>query len=465
MANMEKWDPYHAAFEKLAKERDDFLAAGYEIGDKEVADKEAEMRQNLIEAYPIAQESDALLNALIEHNSGILSSSQKEKDSLFLEINANLHKVANLVYALAIASFIVIVFSISMFVQNLLREIRVVANAVESGDLRARGLPQNVPVEMKSVVEAFNNTLESVFAPIQECLHVLKRMTSNDFSQKATGLYKGDLALLKDGVNSSIDTVSELLTQIASAVEQLQELSSDIDKSSDQLMGGSQTQAAALEEINSSMVEVAERAQKNNSSALEANSLATLSKENSDTSRTQMANMISSMEGINSSSEHISKIIKVIDEIAFQTNLLALNASVEAARAGAHGRGFAVVADEVRNLASRSANAAKETEEIISDSRKRIAVGTNMAETTSQSLQDVLSNIQRITERIQEIVRATKEQGSSVNQILEGLSQVNNVAQNTTLNASNLTQTAQKLSLKSSELNSFLSSYKFERLV
>ncbi|MCD6527038.1 MAG: chemotaxis protein [Desulfuromonas sp.] len=212
------------------------------------------------------------------------------------------------------------------------------------------------------------------------------------------------------------------------------------------------------------MNELAAQTRTNAENAQQANTLATQAQTAADSGNTQMRQMVSAMADINESGLNISKIIKVIDEIAFQTNLLALNAAVEAARAGQHGKGFAVVAEEVRNLAARSAKAAQETAALIETSVSKAKHGAQIADSTSEAFSVIVDEIQKVTDLVAEISAASTEQAQGIAQVNDGIATIDEVTQQNTANAEQGAAAAEQLSSQAAQLADILTRFKLKQV-
>ncbi len=315
---------------------------------------------------------------------------------------------------------------------NLLAVIEEMLNLAEgaiNGDLSIRGRADKFEGDYSKIIAGVNDTLEAVTRPINESIAVLAELSQGNLQAYVSGNYQGDHALMKDAINNTINSFNEVISNINSAAEQVASGAEQLSCSSIALSQGATEQASSIEELTASIEQIAVQTQKNAENANLANQLAESAKEHAIQGNNQMHEMLTAMDEINVSSSNISKIIKVIDDIAFQTNILALNAAVEAARAGQHGKGFAVVAEEVRNLAARSANAAKETTDMIEGSIKRVEGGTKLAHETAQALNEIVEGVAKAAVLVNDIATASNEQAIGVSQINQGIMQVSQVVQ------------------------------------
>lgn len=223
--------------------------------------------------------------------------------------------------------------------------------------------------------------------------------------------------------------VHKVLLEINQGADQVAAGAHNVSDASVALSQGASQQAASVEQLSASIAEIASQTASNAQNAEKANDLTVGTKEKAQLGNEEMQEMLSAMEEINASSANISKIIKVIDEIAFQTNILALNAAVEAARAGQHGKGFAVVAEEVRNLAARSAKAAKETTDMIEGSMAKVETGREIAHKTADALNAIVGDVSSVADIVANIAKASNEQKLALEQINQGVQQVSQVVQ------------------------------------
>ncbi|MBF0273694.1 MAG: methyl-accepting chemotaxis protein [Nitrospinae bacterium] len=239
--------------------------------------------------------------------------------------------------------------------------------------------------------------------------------------------------------NSIAGPIQTIIEKLGNSSEEIAIASGQISSASQQVAEGTTEQASAIEETSASLEEMSSMTKQTSENAGNANELANSANESAAEGTKNIEEMTGAMDAINESSEKISNIIKVIDEIAFQTNLLALNAAVEAARAGEHGKGFAVVAEEVRNLAQRSATAAKEITGLIEENVNRAQGGTALAKRTADGFKDIVENVEKVAELISLVATASNEQSDGISQVNSAVSQMDQVTQR---NASNSEETA-----------------------
>jgi methyl-accepting chemotaxis protein len=344
-------------------------------------------------------------------------------------------------------------------IRSLAAETTTLTEAAASGNLKMRGDVARFSGDYRRIVSGVNDTLDAMVAPIEEAVEILQKMADGDFRTEMQGAYKGDYAVLKSNVNSTIESINTVLLQVVEIVRQVAHGAAQVSSASASLSHGASEQAASLEQISSSMQQIASQTRINAENATQANTLATESHVAAERGNDEMAELIVAMREINDSSQSISKIIRVIDEIAFQTNLLALNAAVEAARAGRHGKGFAVVAEEVRNLAARSAKAAKETAELIEGAVAKSENGSRIAARTASALSEIMSISVKVRDIVGEIAASSGEQAQGIGQINIGLSQIDTVTQQNTAAAEECAAAASELSSQAAELNNVVSRF------
>lgn len=265
---------------------------------------------------------------------------------------------------------------------------------------------------------------------------------------------------LVDALQTMKGAMGRSLNQVVDASMEVGQSARQVAQTSEHLSGGAAQSASSLEEITSSMVEISSRTGQNAESAQLASVLATAARTAAESGNARMEEMMDAITDIKTSSREISRIMKVIDDIAFQTNLLALNAAVEAARAGRHGKGFAVVADEVRSLAGRSAKAAGETAALIETSGAKVDRGTEIAHQTAGVLGEIVEGITKAADLVQEIARSSGEQAEGINQISIGLDQINHVTQGNTANAEATAAAAEELTHQAHVLRESLTRFR-----
>ena len=302
---------------------------------------------------------------------------------------------------------------------------------------------------------------------IEEYQHVIKNMRyqAKVVEQVADGNLLMDVQpsseedVLGNALKKLVKKNHHALSNISDAAYQVMTSSSQVASASEALAQGSTEQASAIQQITASIDDIAEKTKQNAEQANTAADLIAKVIEDVKKGNLEMQEMVSAMQEINQSSESISKIIKVIDDIAFQTNILALNAAVEAARAGDAGKGFAVVAEEVRNLAAKSAAAASETAELIEDSIHKVESGSKIADETAQALDVINRVVAESGTIITGIAESSNDQATAIAQIDQAIEQVSQVVQNNSATSEECAAASVELSNQAGRMNSLLSVY------
>ncbi len=295
-------------------------------------------------------------------------------------------------------------------------------------------------------------------------------LSTTEQAQKTKAIAEGDLTtsitirsefdVMGKALADLVEEFHTLAMSIVSSANQVDAGSRQVADSSTALSQGATEQASSVEELSASMEEITSQTTQNAQNAQKTNELAASMQRHAETGNVKMGEMLKAMEEINASSESIGKIIKVIDDIAFQTNILALNAAVEAARAGSAGKGFAVVAEEVRNLAGKSAQAAKETTELIEASSQKVNAGTEIANETAGALKKITEGISQAAEFVGAIAIASNEQAAALEQINQGITQVSQVVQSNAAAAEECAAASEELSAQAEDLKKDVSVFR-----
>ena len=391
-------------------------------------------------------------------------------------------------------------------VNALVTDANLLAQAAVEGRLSTRADASKHHGDFRKIVEGVNNTLDSVIGPLNVAANHVERISQGDIPERITDHYNGDFNTIKDNLNTCIDAVNKLVLDtnmlseaaadgrvtvradasahqgdfrkvvegvnatletivapiliVKEAAETINTAAGEISSGNNDLSSRTEQQASSLEETAASMEELASTVKQNAENAKQANQLAMAASGVAIKGGDVVGQVVMTMANINESARKIEDIISVIDGIAFQTNILALNAAVEAARAGEQGRGFAVVAGEVRNLAQRSASAAKEIKELITDSVSKTTEGTAQVENAGKTMEEIVTSVKRVSDIIAEIAAASNEQSTGIDQVNQAVTSMDEVTQQNAALVEEAAAAAESLVEQANQLNEAMSVFK-----
>ena len=345
-------------------------------------------------------------------------------------------------------------------IRNMAKEMDMLTRSALEGKLDVRGNAGAFKGAYSDIITGVNKTLDAVMGPVNEASMVLEKVANKDMSVRVKGDYKGGHAKIKESLNLAVENLDKALQQVAIGAEQVASASVQVSIGGQSLSQGASDQASSLEEISSSLQEMSSMTKQNTLNAREAKGVAEHASGSADKGVESMSRMSSAINKIKSSSDSTAKIVKTIDEIAFQTNLLALNAAVEAARAGDAGKGFAVVAEEVRNLAMRSAEAAKNTANLIEDAVKNSENGVAINVEVLKNFQEISERTNKVSQVVAEIAAASEQQDQGISELNRAVEHLNQVTQQNAANAEESASAAEEMSSQSEEMRSMVAGFK-----
>lgn len=314
----------------------------------------------------------------------------------------------------------------------------------------------------KDELGILTNSLEETIICLRQYINLitvaLTQISEGNLCHRMDGTFKGDFQQIKNTFNEILNGLSDTFASINTAAEQVTSGAAQVSNSAQAVSQGSTQQASAIEELSVTLNDVAKQVRQNSHNAKNAYNIVRDNTVAIGNCNDDMENMLNAINAIHTSSSEISKIIKVIDEIAFQTNILALNAAVEAAREGS--KGFGVVADEVRRLASRSAEAAKQTAALIENSAAAVSKGTEIAKKTATSLHNIVISSDKIQGLVKNITEASEDQAEAIVQINTGLDQISAVVSANTSSSVGTASASEELSSQSLILKNMIARFK-----
>lgn len=380
----------------------------------------------------------------------------------------NLYASINLTEVVSAVVLLIILLMNGLLVGLVIRRILVpIREITESSKELAQGrLDFQIEVrsqdELGQLADSLNTSVKNLKLYITDISEVLDSIAGGDLGRESQISYIGDFVRIQTSIAAISEQLNQTLSQIHSSANQVDSGANQVAVGAQSLAQGATEQASEVDNLLQMVERITEQINNNAETAASTNQEAEAVGESISVCNQQMQEMAEAMNQINACSSEIGKIIKTIEDIAFQTNILALNAAVEAARAGSAGKGFAVVADEVRNLAAKSADAAKDTTELIEKTLRVVENGSLLTGKTQESLDSVVAGAENVTTDIRKISKASKEQELAINTIKDGITQISTVVQSNSATSEESAAASEELASQAQLLKRLIGSFKLK---